>query len=96
MYHNNFYVEQQQLRHLEQCQLPFDIAFFVAQRRRDIRLAEKSSMPPGTLTMDGHVKLDILRAKVNRIILVAREQQVRVLCFDGTVGPGVMFAPARE
>ena len=55
--------------------MPFDIAFFVAQRRREIRLAEKATLESGSMTIESHMKFDSYRAQVQRLVLLARENQ---------------------
>ena len=74
-YHQNSFVEMLHLKMLQQASLPFDLAFFVAQRNRDIRLAQKASLEPGTMTVETHMKLEVLRSQTNRLVLAAREQQ---------------------
>ena len=53
VYRRNGFVERLHLRQLERTPgLPFDVAFFIAHRRRQLRTAEEQALQPGALTIE--------------------------------------------
>ena len=71
----NRYIEQLELKSLQATSLPFDVAFFVFQRRRELKLEEKAGRIPGTMSIEAHIKFDACKARVDRQVLSAREHQ---------------------
>ena len=75
MYCDNRYIEQQALKSLQSMPLPFDVAFFVYQRCRELKLEEKASRVTGTMSVEGRIKFDSHKARADRQELSARECQ---------------------
>ena len=71
LYHRNNFVEMVNLKRLEGLgsALPVDVAFFIMQRHREIRISQKAMHEPGTLTVDAHMKVDSMRKPTDRFIL---------------------------
>lgn len=55
-----------QLRTMQTLPLPFDVAFFVHQRMREVKLEEKSNSADGNVSIETHVKFDFLKAHADR------------------------------
>ena len=55
-----------QLRTMQTLPLPFDVAFFVHQRMREVKLEEKASSAEGNVSIEAHVKFDALKAQADR------------------------------
>ena len=78
MYCGNRHIEQLELRALQSQPLPFDVAFFVYQRSRELKLEEKASRVAGTMTIEAHMKFDTYKARADRQVLSARENQAEL------------------
>ena len=70
-FHGNRHIEERHLKELELMALPFDVAFFVYQRRREIRLADKAKNG-SSMSVEAHVKFTRLRQETERQVLNAR------------------------
>ena len=66
MYCGNRHIEQLELRALQSQPLPFDVAFFVYQRSRELKLEEKASRVEGKMSIEAHVKFDMYKARADR------------------------------
>ena len=78
VYCANQHMEQLELRALQSMSLPFDVAFFVYQRCRELKLEEKASRVAGTMTIEAHMKFDTYKARADRQVLSARENQAEL------------------
>ena len=70
-FHGNRHIEERHLKALELMALPFDVAFFMYQRRREIRLADKAKNG-SSMSVEAHVKFTRLRQETERQVLNAR------------------------
>ena len=66
VYCRNRHLELMQLRTMQTLALPFDVAFFVHQRMREVKLEEKASSAEGNVSIEAHVKFDVLKAQADR------------------------------
>jgi hypothetical protein len=66
VYCHNRHLELSQLRVLQHMSCPFDVAFFVHQRLREVKLEEKASSAKGNVSIETHVKFDVLKARADR------------------------------
>ena len=78
VYCANQHMEQLELKALQSMSLPFDVAFFVYQRCRELKLEEKASRVAGTMTVETHLKFDTYKARADRQVLSARENQAEL------------------
>ena len=78
VYCANRHMEQLELKALQSMSLPFDVAFFVYQRCRELKLEEKASRVAGTMTVETHMKFDTYKARADRQVLSARENQAEL------------------
>jgi hypothetical protein len=66
VYCHNRHLELSQLRVLQHMSCPFDVAFFVHQRLREVKLEEKAGSAKGNVSIEAHVKFDALKARADR------------------------------
>ncbi len=66
VYCHNRHLELSQLRVLQHVSCPFDVAFFVHQRLREVKLEEKAGSAKGNVSIEAHVKFDALKARADR------------------------------
>ena len=60
---------------VEQMQLPFDVAFFVAHREQEIRRQAKAARDSDIVTVEALMKFDAQKVRAVRAVLRAREHQ---------------------
>jgi hypothetical protein len=78
-WHSNKYLELRQLNRLAGLHpLPFDVAFFLYQRRRQMRLDAKAAAAGSTMSIEAHVKFGNLKVEADKAVLAARQHQAEL------------------